>query len=217
MVRPRASRSGFSIVEVAISTVLFVSLTGAIVMASTQAAGTFAQSSATGDLNARAARALQRVSEELIGARWVNVTPMPTFPADSASLEFECPVDTTGGTVTWGGRRQIALQLAVGEVDNGLDDNGNGLIDERSIALVEDPGGPNERRTVIVNGVSELLEGEQSNAVDDNGNGLADEAGLSFTEVNGKLIIRLTLQRQGPGGNIMTRTQQMELVLRNRG
>jgi hypothetical protein len=73
-----------------------------------------------------------------------------------------------------------------------------------------------ERRVTIVNGIGELLEGEVLNALDDNGNGLIDEAGLSFSSDEGTLNIRLTVQRTGPGGEILSRTQAMDLVLRNR-
>ena len=47
-------------------------------------------------------------------------------------------------------------------------------------------------------------------------NGLIDEAGLSFSADLGILNIRLTVQRTGPGGAILSRTQALDLVLRNR-
>ena len=214
MVR-HSPRSGLSIVEVAISTVLLASLTGAIIMATLRASATYGQSAATGDLNARSSRAIHRVSKELVGARWSSVTPRPLLPFDTDNLEFECPLDTAAGAVTWAPRRQIALQLQTGELDNGLDDNGNGLIDELSIVLVESPGLPGERRTVIVNGVSELLEGELPNAVDDNGNGLADEAGLSFVRVQNRLVVRLSLEELDADGNHLIRTVETSVRLRN--
>jgi hypothetical protein len=210
------ARSGNSIIEVAISTLLISVLAGAIVLASMRAAGAFAQSSATGDLEARAARAMRRVVAELIGARWSTITPVPAVPFGSDDLEFERPADTAGGAVTWGTRSQILLELASGEADNGLDDNQNGLIDERSIVLVRDVGLASQNRVTVVNGIGELLEGEQLNALDDNGNGLIDEAGLAFSSAGGTLNIRLTVQRTGPGGAILSRTQTMDLVLRNR-
>jgi hypothetical protein len=159
---------------------------------------------------------MRRVVSELIGARWSTIDPVPAVPFGSDDLEFERPADTAAGAVTWGSRSQILLELVTGEADNGLDDNGNGLVDERSIVLVHDVGLASERRVTIVNGIGELLEGEVLNALDDNGNGLIDEAGLSFSSDEGTLNIRLTVQRTGPGGEILSRTQAMDLVLRNR-
>ena len=186
-------------------------------MTSMRAAGAFAQSSATGDLDARSARAMRRVSAELLGARWSTIDPLPALPFGSDDLEFEHSADTAGGAVAWGTRSRIQMELAGGELDNGLDDDGNGLVDERSIVLVHDADLPSERRATILSGVGELLEGELPNVLDDNGNGLIDEGGLSFSAQDGTLTIRLTVQRTGPGGRVLTRTQTLDLVLRNQG
>ena len=117
-----------------------------------RAAGAFAQSSATGDLDARTARAMRRMAAELIGARWATLVPVPAPPFGADGLEFERPGDTAAGVVTWGSRSQILLELATGELDNGLDDDGDGLVDERSIALVQDLGLPSEQRATILSG-----------------------------------------------------------------
>ena len=209
------SRSGMSTIEMAIVTILLATLLGSIALAMERAVATFERSSANGDINARAARAIHRISQEMLGAREATLAPAPVLPFGSNSLEFEVPQTTAAGTVVWSPRRQIALQLGTGELDNGIDDDGDGLVDERSVVRVDDPGLPGERRVVLVNGVAELLQGELPNAVDDNGNGLIDEAGLSFSDENGALVIRLTLERIGPDNDLMQRTQSVSVVLRN--
>jgi hypothetical protein len=204
-----------SAVEMTVVVLLCALLLGSITMALERASSIFEHGTAAGDVNARAARALFRVSQELIGARRSTLAPAPALPFGTDTLEFETAVDTAGSVITWGPRRQIALQLAAGELDNGVDDDGDGLIDERSIVRVDNPGLPGVRRTVLVNGVGELLEGEVLNAADDNGNGLIDEAGLCFSEEDGALVVRLTLERIGPERELLRRTQQVSVFLRN--
>ena len=75
------------------------------------------------------------------------------------------------------------------EVDDGQDNNGNGLIDEGRIVWTRNVGAPDERSVVLCHQVREYLEGEVPNGLDDNGNGLVDEKGLSF-ERNGETAPR---------------------------
>ena len=110
---------------------------------------------------------------------------------------------------------RIALELERVELDNGLDDNGNGLVDERMVVRIEDPGGPDERRKVICHDVSEYLAGEIPNGLDDNGNGLNDERGLSFVVLGDVLTIRLTLEAPGANENMLERTVQTSVRLLN--
>lgn len=103
-----------------------------------------------------------------------------------------------------------------GEVcDNGLDDNGNGLIDERRVLLVPDTATPAELVS-LGSQVRELAEGELPNGLDDNGNGIADEAGLWFRhDGSGTLTVSLSLERlDGRGGSIV-RTLTTSVRMRN--
>ena len=110
---------------------------------------------------------------------------------------------------------RFALELAPGELDNGIDDNGNGLIDEGVLVRIENPGLANEQRSIFARGVSEYLEGETGDGTDENGNGLVDEGGLSFSRSNGSLQIALSLERIGPDGELMVRTLETSVALRN--
>ena len=81
--------------------------------------------------------------------------------------------------------------------------------------LVEDPGGPGERSTVLATRVRVLQGGEELNGLDDNGNGLVDEAGLCFDQEESLLTIRLCVEGVGPSGEAIVRTFEDALVLRN--
>jgi hypothetical protein len=124
-----------------------------------------------------------------------------------------------GKTPVWGPRILYRVEPAPMELNNGVDDNSNGLIDEGVLVRIEDFGGPDERRVVLARGVSELLEGEDANGLDDNGNGLDDEGGLAITirtsGTRDALTLRLTLQGVDASGAILERTLETTVALRN--
>ena len=211
----RRASAGFTAVETLVALAIFGVLLGGLAYSMQRSFETFQRSTANGDINSRAARAIHRVAQELVGARQSNLVPLPAPPFGSNRLEFELPVSSVAGAVVWSDRREIAFELQGGELDNGLDDNGNGLVDEGSVVRIDSPGTADEQRTVLVNGVSQLLEGETQNGIDDNGNGLVDESGLAFVLDEGAVTVRLTLQRIGPDGELMLRTQETALALRN--
>jgi hypothetical protein len=157
---------------------------------------------------------LERISTALETAgNGVLLQALPDLAA--STLNFQEPSGFAGGAVQWGPATRIALELEPGELDDGLDNDGDGFADEGRVVWTENPGLPTERRVVLGNGVSEYLQGETANAADDNGNGLLDERGLSFAAENEVLTVRLTCQRLDAGGRIMTKTVQTSVHLQN--
>ena len=124
-----ASKCGFTTIESMIVLLLVAAIAGGVATTMRRSLDSFEQGASRGDLNARSARVMARITQELIGARTSNMTPFPVPPAGSDNLEFERLVDSVGDALVWGPRRQIRLQLGSGELDNGLDDNGNGAVD----------------------------------------------------------------------------------------
>lgn len=211
----RSRRGGFSLIETLIAVTLSAMVLGAVVTATQRGLGLFEQSNATADINARAARAANRILREVIGAGPLIVTPPDFWGSSTIDFSLATGWDAVNGEPTWGPVRRIAFEYDPTELDNDLDDNGNGLIDEGVVVLTEDVGGPEERRVVLVRGVSEFLQGEVLNAADDNGNDLRDEAGLSFSMEDDTLVVRLSVERLGPAGDRMVRTQTVSMKLRN--
>lgn len=218
--RRGSSRSGFTLLEALVSTCILTILLGGIVMASQRGLALFQTSSVNAEINARAGRAIDRVMRELLSSGIGTLQPDLTTPPGnptvwSETLDYQAADDWVGGVVVWGTPRQLSLEYAEGELDNGIDDNGDGLVDEGALVLIEDPGGPGEKRVVLVNGVSELLEGEVQNASDDNGNGLEDERGFCVDLAGGFLTVRLSIERLGADGAVLVRTQQDSILLKN--
>jgi hypothetical protein len=109
----------------------------------------------------------------------------------------------------------FSLALEDGELDDGVDNNGNGLVDERKLLMTREPEGGEPLTSALAHGVRELAEGETANGLDDNGNGLKDEAGLSFERKNGRLIVRLSLEQRDGEGHLLVRSLQTSVRLRN--
>lgn len=216
----RSKQAGFTLTETLVSATLMTLVMGGMVLATQRGLGLFEQSTANSDINSRAARACYRILEDLRPAGTGSVFPDLTSPVGgpvtwSPTLDFRKADQWQAGATVWGPVFRIGFELAPGELDNGVDDNGNGLIDEGVVVRTENLGAADQRRTVLVNDVRELAAGELDNGLDDNGNGLVDEAGLAFDLDDNVLTMRLCVETIGPGGIPITRTQETTLALRN--
>ena len=111
--------------------------------------------------------------------------------------------------------QEIAFEYETGEIDDGRDNNRNGLVDEGVVVLLRDAGGANEQRVVLCHGVRERLEGELVNGLDDNGNGLVDEKGFCLQWVDGVLALWLSIELIDGNGMHEVRTLQTSVRIRN--
>jgi len=218
--RHREGQSGFTLLEVIVSLTLIAMVFGCVLLTTRGGLGAFRASSAAADLNARSARTMNRIVREFLAVGKGSLSPDLSSPVGAAplwssSMDYQAAFAWDQDTIVWGALRRLAFEMAAGELENGEDDNGNGLIDEGSIVLIENPGQPGERRVVFANGVSRWLEGEVPNGVDDNGNGLVDESGLAFDFEDEKLTVRISMERVGPDGRQLIRTLSDSVALRN--
>lgn len=205
----RPSGPGFTLVEIVVSVTLLGLVGGGIMQMTLSGTGAFRTGATLTNVETRNARALERMVRELSLANAASLNPPD--PAGGDWIEFTGP--GTPETV------RFRVELAPGEVNNGVDDNGDGLVDEGVLVRIEDLAGPNQKRVILARGVAELLEGELPNAADDNGNLLVDEGGLTVTvQAAGALravTLALTLQERGPSGELFERTLITTVVLRN--
>lgn len=216
---PHHKRSGFTTIELMIAMAIFGAVFSAFALATLSASDSYKVGSARSELEAKAYRTLERITSSLDHAQRTTVNPEPSPPLGSSSLDFQEPSALAGSALMWTSPVQrFAFVIDPAEVDNGVDDNGNGLIDEGTVVWTEDPGGANERSVIICRNVREFLAGEVFNGLDDNGNGLRDERGLSFDIVNALsdvVTVRLTLENRDEEGRLLTSTVETSVRIRN--
>jgi type II secretory pathway pseudopilin PulG len=212
----RRRNAGFTIVEIVIAVLIIVMMSGVVVRVSDSGSGAYRTGVTVADLDARTARALERIVREISAASAATLDPPD--PAGGDRIAFQLPVGEQGTAVVWSDPVRYAVELAPGEILNGADDNGDGLVDDGVLVRIENPG-LDERRIILARGVARLLAGELPNGVDDNGNGLVDEGGFSLTVEQGAgrtaMRLRLTLQGIDPASGLMERTLESSVVLRN--
>ncbi len=210
----RTRQGGFTLIEVMVSMAVMTGLLGGLFTFMQVGIGSSRITTTLARLDQETSRALERISRELIQAGETTLFPASVPPLSSSSLNYQQAVGWVNNAVQWGPASVIEFQYDPRDPNDGLDNNGNGLVDEGRVVRRINPGQANEQVLVIVTGVSEFLQGEIANGIDDNGNGLIDEAGLCF-DVNDTLNLRLTLHRLGPKGQIFTRTLETALEPRN--
>jgi hypothetical protein len=206
-------RAGFTLVEAAVAAALLVLLMSSAVLAARGGMGAFRATQDTSGAETRVRRALDRVVFELLSAGASELLPNPTGDFGTDTLQYRKPIGLAGTAPVWGPSFSLALEPALGELDDDLDNDGNGLVDDGVLVLTRDVGG-NEHRAVLCRSVAEFLEGEVFNGDDDNGNGVRDEAGFNVHRVGDVLFVRLSVQEAMETGTI-TRTLETSVRLRN--
>jgi prepilin-type N-terminal cleavage/methylation domain-containing protein len=210
------SRSaGFTLLELMVSVTLISAVLLAIALTTRTATQSYEEGRHQDELGSRTWRALDRVAREFSDAGRDGLDPEPAAPLGSTVLSFRKSDGYADGSMDWGPVSRVFLALEAGEVANGADDNGNGLVDESNLVLIERIGLADEREVVLARGVAPLLGGEVLNNADDNGNGLQDEEGLSFVLNGDVLTIRLTLLAVDRDGDVRSKTAETSVRVRN--
>jgi prepilin-type N-terminal cleavage/methylation domain-containing protein len=212
----RSSRSGFTLIEVAIVATILSVVIAAVGVFELSNRKTLEQTSAIGVAQELAHKSLERVLKELDGASIATLVPDPTgaLGADVIVFQKSTGVDA-GGAVVLSARTQIALAMDDGETLNGADDNRNGLTDERKLTVTYNYGTGAARTITIAHRVCALFPGETLNGADDNGDGVIDEKGFNVRRVGNLLSLRLAVAARGSGGSWVTWPENSTLRLRN--
>jgi len=210
------SRAGFTLLELLVALTLLSLVLGSLLTVGSASTRLCETGIAHSNLEAGARRALERLSREFGGARSGSLEALPESPLWQEGIDFDRPdtMRTGDGRINWSASR-AEFRLEPGETDDGLDNDGNGLVDEGMLVLVQDAGGAEELELVLARGVREYLEGELPNGTDDNGNGLVDERGVTFERAGRDLRLYLTLETLGHDGRRLTRTLATTVWSRN--
>lgn len=176
---PEVGRDGgFSLLEmaVAVSLLLFVTaVVGKNIYDSSRASSSLVKLKY---MNLRAQTVIDRLADELITGNFTSMIPETPVAADYIS--FQKIVGVNNGEPVFGNTIQIDLVPMESDINDGVDNNKNGLVDECGIRIWEDlpPG----------NGV---LDPTDPNVVVC---GKVPRGGLKFTRQGAMLLIDLTVQ-----------------------
>jgi len=212
---PERACGGYTLVELCVAAVLLVVALGSLTLFSDRSSDALGASSAQSDLDTRLRRTLMRVAEELLPSGFSVITPAASAPDGASTLDFRRSNGPVNGKNSWGPRMRFAFVYDAGELDDGLDNDHDGLVDEGVVQWTRGVGTADEQTVVLCRGVSEYGAGESPNGLDDDGDGLVDEHGFVFERVGDVLRIHLTLARPEPDGHVLTRTLETSLQPRN--
>ena len=207
-------RAGFTIVELALAMGVLGLALGMAGMITRTGTAAYRSAEAGRQLEQNLHRALDIVITELEATGSDFLDPTPVDGLAYKTIEYQHLL-LQGTDVVPGPTSRLAFEYETGEIDDGIDNNGNGLVDEGVLVLVRNVGLTSQQRVVLCHGVRELLEGEIANGIDDNGNLLDDEPGF-FIQIRGRVVtIRLSIEGIGPQGQILVRTAESSARMRN--
>lgn len=209
-------RAGFTLIEVILTVATLAMVFSAVGLFQSRSQDQTRTSLARDHAETLARRTIDRVAEELRGVGLTLLNPDPTSALGTSTITYQKPAGVNGsGAILWGNPSRLQLQLDPGESDDGLDEDGDGLVDERRLVLVRDVATPDEATVVLCNGLAELGDGELSNGLDDDGDGLVDEAGFAVRRVGDLLTIQVTALAPDGEGEPAVSAIVTHVVLRN--
>ena len=134
----RKDRAGSAMIEVLIAMALMSTVEGALLTVGNTSPTLCETGVSNSTLEGNLRRALDRLSRELDGARADSMAALAESPLWQEAIDFDRPgaMRSDDGRVTWSSNR-AELRLEPGETDDGLDNDGNGLVDEGMLVLVQ--------------------------------------------------------------------------------
>jgi len=215
--KPRSrTRGGFTLLEAAVSLSLLGVIGGIFMLTTDTTTSAVRTGVAVAELDARVVRSVARVCETLKSASPELSTPQAIAPFSGTSLDFQRGLGSADdGTTLWGPLEHYELQYD--EADDGVDNDGDGLVDEGTLIWIENEGVAGERRVVVCNDVREYLEGETFDGQDENGNGLIDERGfaLDFAQDGQWVQVHLSLEGSDKEGRRIVSSAERTIAFRN--
>lgn len=142
-------------------------------------------------LDVESSRTLDSLAADLMQGGLETLTPPA---AGDSTIAFRRCRGFAGGNLVWGPQITVTLEYEPEDPDDGIDNDGDGLVDECRIVRRTDPGGPGETVVVLAKGIREFAAGEDEDGIDNDGDGLIDERGLSFELDDNTLSVDITVE-----------------------
>jgi prepilin-type N-terminal cleavage/methylation domain-containing protein len=190
--------AGFTLIEIVIALSILVMVAANIVMVTRSSTAAYESGASLSALDMQLDRTMDRIALALMAARKDSLTPPNSAPLWTPAMTFDQSMGFDDGVEVVSDTERIEL-----------------VAGPEQVVWKSRPDTPEERKVVWTNWVRQYFRGEQFNGLDDDMNGLTDETGLSFTIDDNRVTIRLTLERDGPGHELLTRTQETTVTCRN--
>lgn len=193
----RRTRSGMTVMEVVLALSIFVGVGGTILIATQALSSAFRTGTSLSTLDSQTRAGLESMAGLLEQADSSTLgTPTSDPFYGEKEVLFQRAIGFEGGAVVHDTPDRILLEESPFDATDGVDNDGNGLVDEGWIVWVQHDGEADEQRHVLVRNVALAGDGEvPGNGIDDNENGIIDEGGLSFVWNEKSVTIRLTVER----------------------
>lgn len=189
-------QSGFSLIEVLVVTVILAIVLGGIFEILLSGLNTYNESSIMTEVHTQARRIMDKTANELQGAGLSTIYPIPPESGTGTNtISFQTATGYSAGSITWSDVITIAFAYEAGELDNGADDNGNGLIDEG----------------IVTRTVTDALGATTTDILGH----WVEEDGLSFNLKSDVLTITLKLKKAGYKGDPWTTTLTTAVQVKN--
>jgi prepilin-type N-terminal cleavage/methylation domain-containing protein len=210
-----SARRAFTLVELLIAVVLTAILATSVALAASRGYDAYEATQQSNDVESSVRQALDRAARELLSSGVSVISPANIDDQFGTSdVVFQQAAGQAAGNVVWGNPLRLLFEYDTGELDNGQDDDTDGLVDEGRLVFVRDDGLASEQRVVLCHSVREFGEGETDDDEDENGNGIVDEAGFNVHRDGTVLTLRLTLEQSGDSNSVI-RTLETSIRLRN--
>lgn len=207
-------RDGFMLHELAINLAITIVMLGGLFIFLRSGIAGSQITTARSLLERNANYALRQITEALLPAGKATLTPADA-PLGSSFMDLQVPVAVGPEGPTFGPVTRIEWSADPADPTDGVDNDGDGLVDEGEAVIRRNFGSAGQQDSVIATNVPRLLLGETANGADDNGNGLQDEAGLAFERLaDGSVRVRLTVQARRQG-SLFSRTVETTVLPRN--
>ena len=131
----RAARGGFSLVEILIAITFLVLLLSSIGMLSTASRDAFSRGTTVSAMELRTGLTSGGIQGELSLAMASSLTPAIQPGQRVTELTYMRAVGWQDETTITTPPRTLRFEFEPGEANNGLDDNGDGLVDESGFAI----------------------------------------------------------------------------------
>ena len=211
-------KGGFTLAELSISVGLMAAIAGSVLMVTSSTNDAIDTGMTGSELDALGRRAMDRIAGLLVASRRGSVlpaAPAAETPGSTTLVDFTRVNGFDGVNATWSNLNRIEFVYEDGELDDGLDNNGNGLADEGRVNWTRELGTGDQHTVTLCKWVAEVADGEVLDGfADENGNGLVDERGLAFSFDGERVTVLLTLSQVDADGRVHTRSFERTIAFR---